>query len=131
MKKDKVPQDDGNVFEGKIKPLKYAVDDAGNYTRVSSAGWEPEQIVLSQAWEDIHEKAELIREKVLEGKLSPLAYHMECKMLNPEMLGGYVGYSAFRVRLHLKPWFFRRLTHHQIEKYARALQITAADLTSV
>ena len=32
MEADKVPQDDKNVLEGKLKVLKYAVDKEGKYT---------------------------------------------------------------------------------------------------
>ncbi len=131
MEKEKVPQDDANIFEGKSKMLKYAVDESGSYTRVSSVGWEPENIVLSQAWEDINEKAEEVRQKVKAGLLSPLAYHMEKKMLNVSMLGEYVGYSSFRVRLHMRPWFFKRLSIDQLNRYAQALQVTAEELRSV
>ncbi len=99
MEKDKVPQDDSNVLEGKLKVLKYAVDDKGNYTRVKSVGWEPENIVLSQAWDDINEKTEQIRQQVLAGKLSPIAWHKEKQMLDTKMLAGYVGYPVFMVRL--------------------------------
>ena len=131
MKKEHVPQDDANVLEGKTRVLKYAVDENGNYTKVHTVGWEPENIVLSQAWDDIHEKAESVRQQVLSGKLSPIAFHMEREMLDLNMLSQYVGYSAFRVRLHLKPWFFRRLSTGQLEKYARAFRISVEELKNI
>jgi hypothetical protein len=46
MKKKDVPQDDENLFEGKFKVVKYALDDDGNYGTVGSSGWEPENTVL-------------------------------------------------------------------------------------
>ncbi len=63
MEKDKVPQDDDNVLEGKLKVVKYAIDDDGSYTKVQTVGWEPENIVLYQAWEVINERVELVRKK--------------------------------------------------------------------
>ncbi len=124
MDKENVPQDDNNVLEGKLKVLKYATDKDGSYTKVNSVGWEPENIVLSQAWEDINEKVAEIREKVINGELSPIAYHKEKQMLDTGMLAGYVGYPAFLVKLHLKPWFFKRLSEKQLDKYANAFRIT-------
>ena len=81
MEENKVPQDDDNVLEGKLKVLKYATDKDGNYTKVKTVGWEPENIVLSQAWEEINERVDAVRNKVLQGELSPIAYHMEKQML--------------------------------------------------
>lgn len=128
MEKDKVPQDDANILEGKLKVVKYAVDDDGSYTKVKTVGWEPENIVLHQAWEEINEKVEIIRKKVLDGKLSPIAYHMEKQMLETSMVAGYTGFATFMVKLHLKPWFFKRLSEHQLDKYAAAFRITREEL---
>lgn len=128
MEKDKVPQDDANILEGKLKVVKYAVDDDGSYTKVKTVGWEPENIVLHQAWEEINEKVELVRSKVKEGKLSPIAYHMEKQMLELSMLAGYTGFASFMVKLHMKPWFFKRLNSKQLDKYAAAFRISRDEL---
>lgn len=131
MEKDKVPQDDANILEGKLKVVKYAVDNDGNYTKVKTVGWEPENIVLNQAWDEINEKVSEVQQKVREGKLSPIAYHMTKKMLDVSMVAGYTGYSSFRVKLHLKPWFFKRLSTAQLQRYAKAFQIQLDQLLSV
>ena len=128
MEKDKVPQDDKNVLEGKLKVLKYATDKDGSYTRVKTVGWEPENIVLSQAWEEINEKTDEIRQKVRDGLLSPIAYHAQKQMLEPGMLAGYVKIPAFLVKLHMRPWFFKRLSEKQLDKYASAFRITREEL---
>ncbi len=131
MEEDKVPQDDANVLDGKLKVLKYAVDKDGNYTKVKTVGWEPENIVLSQAWEDINEHVSEVRQKVLNGKLSPIAYHMAKQMLDVAMLAGYVGYSTFRVKWHLRPGVFKRLSGKQLDKYAQAFRISREQLLQV
>jgi hypothetical protein len=131
LEKDRVPQDDANMLEGKLKVLKYAVDKEGRYTHVKSVGWEPENIVLSQAWEAINEKVEEVRQKVLANKVSPIAYHMEKQMLDMSMLSGYTGFSAWRIRLHIRPWFFNRLSDKNIQKYAQAFRITTEELKRV
>jgi hypothetical protein len=128
MEKDNVPQDDSNILEGKLKVLKYATDKDGSYTKVHTVGWEPENIVLSQAWEEINERVEAIRKKVDNGELSPIAYFKEKQMLETGMLSGYTGIPSFMIRLHMKPWFFKRLSAKQLEKYAKAFQITTGEL---
>ncbi len=131
MEKDNVPQDDNNVLEGKLKVLKYATEKDGTYTKVKTVGWEPENIVLSQAWDEINERVSEVRSKVQLGKLSPIAFHKEKQMLETKMLAGYTGYPAFVVWLHLKPWFFKRLSEKQLDKYARAFRITREELLSI
>jgi hypothetical protein len=131
MKKDEVPQDDANILEGKLKVVKYAVDSDGSYTKVKSVGWEPENIVLGQAWEDINEHVEEVKAKVKSGQLSPIAYHMAKQMLDPSMVAGYTGFPVFLVKLHLRPWFFRRLSEKRLEKYASAFRISREALTKL
>lgn len=131
MEADKVPQDDTNILEGKLKVLKYAVDKDGNYTSVKSVGWEPENIVLSQAWDDINAKVEEVRKKVIAGELSPIAYYMEKQMLELDMVAGYVGYPKFRVKWHLKPKIFKKLNEKQLDKYAYAFRITREQLLNI
>jgi len=128
MDKENVPQDDDNVLEGKLKVLKYATDKDGSYTSVNSLGWEPENIVLSQAWEAINEKVAEVRQQVIDGQLSPIAFHKEKQMLDNGMLAGYVGFPVLMVKLHQKPWFFKRLSDKQLDKYAKAFRITREEL---
>jgi hypothetical protein len=131
MKEDQVPQDNANMLGGKVRVLKYALDKEGNYTKVPTVGWEPENIVLSQAWEAVNENTESIRKKVLAGELSPLAYHMEKQMLNVKMLADYTGYFSFRVKCHLKPKNFKKLSPEQLKKYAEVFQITVEQFTTI
>jgi hypothetical protein len=128
MKKNEVPQDDANILEGKLKVVKYAVDDDGSYTKVKTVGWEPENIVLGQAWEDINEQVEEVRAKVKAGKLSPIAFHMAKQMLEPAMVAGYAGIPVLLVKLHMRPWFFKRLSPKKLDQYAAAFRITSEAL---
>jgi hypothetical protein len=128
MEKDQVPQDNENILEGKLRMLKYAVDTDGNYTKVPTVGWEPENVVLNQAWEDIHEKVALVKQKVMNGELSPIAYQMEKRMMDVGMLAGYTGFWKMTVRRHMKPKHYKNLTQQQLEKYAIAFQISVSEI---
>ena len=129
MEIKQVPQDNANMLEGKLRVLKYAVDENGAYIKVPTVGWEPENIVLSQAWEEINERVSETKKRVLAGELSPIAYYMEKQMLEIGMLAQYVGYWQFRVRRHLKAENFKKLSQEQLEKYANAFQIDVKQLT--
>jgi hypothetical protein len=128
MTDSEVPQDDENMLQGKFKKLMYATDGSQHYTEVQSAGWEAENVVLRQAWEDIADKVAAAQQQVISGTASPLLYHMERHLMDTSILSGYVGYPAFIVRLHLYPFFFKRLSQATLDKYAFAFRISVADM---
>ena len=132
MKIKDVPQDDaGFLKEGKVRDVCYAVDEEGNYTQVLSVGWNPKNEAIRMAWEQINEKAAKIREKVLNGKLSPLAFHMERCMMNVSLLSQYTGISKLKVRKHLKPSGFQKLSPEELALYAEAFNLTPEQLKMV
>lgn len=128
MKKNEVPQDDENLFEGKFKVVKYAIDDDGNYGTVGSSGWEPENVVLNQAWEEINKKVEETKKKIEAGELSPLAYHMEKNIMDVGMLSQYMDISKRNVNKHLEPSGFLSLDEKTLKRYAEVFDITVEEL---
>lgn len=131
MKKNEVPQDDANMLEGKFEVVKYALDENGKYVKVNSVGWEPENVVLSQAWDEIDEKVKEAAEEVKSGKKSPLYFHMEKNLMDIGLLSDYMGIAKWRVKRHMKPKVFEGLNASTHEKYARIFNISVADLFKV
>jgi len=128
MKKNDVPQDDANMLEGKFREPCYVVDENGNYTTVGSVGWEPKNIVMQQAWDNIHKRVARVKELVDQGRLSPIAYHMEKNQMDVRLLASYVGLNRWKVKRHLKPSGFRKLDPEILKKYADALNVTIEEL---
>jgi hypothetical protein len=131
MRKEEVPQDDENMLQGKFKKLMYATDGSEHYTEIGSVGWEAENVVLQQAWDEIGEKVEAARQRVLSGQSSILLYHMEKNQMDPSMLSDYVDVLPFMVRLHLKPFFFKKLSTKTLEKYAYAFRMPLEEMTDI
>jgi len=128
MKKAEVPQDNEGLLEGKLREVCYAVDESGNYTTVLSTGWTPKNAALKQAWEVVNEKIEEVKSKVLEGKLSPVAYFMEKNIMDMKLLSEYTGISKWRIKMHLKPKKFSRLDDKILAQYASAFETTVSSL---
>lgn len=122
MKDKEVPQDDEGLLEGKLREVCYAVDESGNYTTVLSTGWTPKNAALKQAWEVVNEKVEQVKQEVIAGKLSPLAYFMEKNIMNLKLVSEYTGISKWRIRRHMKPKVFARLDNETLAKYAAAFE---------
>ncbi len=128
MKQDKVPQDKENLNEGKLAKLYYATDENGHYVKVNSVGWEPETVAMQQAWEIVDNDVEEARKKVIQGKASPILYFMKKNIMTVPMVASYVGTIGLRVRLHMVPYFFARLSRKTMEKYAFTFRITVDEL---
>jgi hypothetical protein len=131
MKQHEVPQDGDNLHEGTFKQLFYAVNDAGEYTPVSSVGWEPENVAMSQAWEEVHARIENARTRALAGEISPIAYYMEKNLMDLPLLASYVGKFQWQVKRHLKPRVFKKLGATMLQRYAAAFKITVQELQHI
>lgn len=129
LEKD-VPQDAGIFQEGQ-KEVCYAVDEEGRYRLVPSAGWEPKIIVNDQAWDLLTEQLDQVRQKVLNGELSPLAFHMAKNQMDVTLLSQYSGIFRWRVRRHLKPAIFTKLKKPVLELYATLFKTTFEKLTDL
>lgn len=130
MKKDHVPQNKNNLHKGTYKTVVYAVDDNGEYVKVKTSGWEPEDIAHEQAWEQINKRIEDTKKQVLQGELSPLAYYMEKSIMTPKRLAAMAELPVRKVKRHLKPKGFRNLKEKYLTIYAQVFDITVEDLTN-
>jgi len=131
MQQDEVPQDKKNLNEGKLAKLYYATDAKGHYTKVNSIGWEPETVAMEQAWDVVHAEVETARQKVITGKASPVLYYLKKNIMNVPMVAGYVGTFSFIVRLHMRPYFFNKLSRKTLEKYAYTFRISVEELLDI
>jgi hypothetical protein len=131
MKAKEVPQDDANMLQGKFKEPVYSLDENGNYTTVPSVGWDPKNAVMQQAWDNINEKVEEVRQKVLAGELSPIAYYMEKKIMDVSLLAKYAGLWKWTVKKHLKQKNFVKLKEDLLKKYADIFDLSVDELKDV
>ena len=129
MRKKEVPQDQGILDD--YRELVYALDDEGRYVRVPSMGWSVKTEANRLAWDQINLRVEETRRLILEGRLSPLAYHMERNHMNPTLLGKYAGISRWRVKRHLKPRVFSRLGQETLKRYASVFNISTETLKTM
>ena len=130
MKSKDVPQDDANMMQGKFREPVYSLDKDGNYTTVKSVGWNPKNEVMQEAWDVANEKIEDVKQKVIVGKLSPIAYYIEKNLMDVSLLANYMGLWRWTVKKHLKPKNFKKLSDEVLEKYAEVFDITKEELTA-
>ncbi len=123
MKLQDVPKDDANVLEGKTSFIQYAVDTNGDYVQEKSPGFEPQNIALEQAWDDVNENTLKALKEVEDGNKSPLYYFMHREIMELKILSEYMNMSRWKVKRHMKPSNFKRLEKNTLEQYANVLRI--------
>jgi hypothetical protein len=74
---------------------------------------------------------EAIRQQVLDGKLSPLAFHIQTNLFSVKLLSSYSGIPKRRIKKHLKPDNFNQLDEETLNKYAAVFEITVEELKEI
>ena len=130
MKKEDVPQDVSAL--GKItKEVCYATDSEGKYVTELSKGWDVKITALDKAWEDIDQRIEAARQKVLKGEASPLLYFIEKGIMDISLLADYTGFWQWQIKRHLKPNVFNKLSDKKLQRYAEVFNVSVDDLKNM
>lgn len=122
MKVEDVPQDE-------VCPLRralYAVDRDGHYTMAESSGWQVEKVATRVALEDFEHDAAAAYQRCLNGEAATLEYHMYARRMDVATLADASGTAKWRVRRHLHPDVFARLSQRRLARYAQALHMPVA-----
>lgn len=130
MKRSEVPQDGRPEYGGERRAV-YAVDEGGRYATVPSAGWSADGIVNQQAVEEYARLAQDALQRARAGQASPLEFHMYDRRMEVESLAPTAGVWRWRVRRHLRPEIFRKLSPALLARYADALGIPVERLTTL
>jgi hypothetical protein len=113
---------------GQSRELLYYYNEDGTFEKKVGFHGEPDRVVLEQAWDLFNERMEEARQKVLAGKASPIVFYMEKILADPMNLGLMAGIPLWKVKLHCRPRFFKRLSDKTLAKYAEAFNITSEQL---
>lgn len=130
MLENEVPQEGNSTLSGHRKAV-YARGTDGKMRIVQSAGWEVEEIVTRQAVDDLIRLAEDAKQRVLSGQTSSLEFHMHSKRMDVLLLAQVTGLWQWRVRRHLRPKVFARLSPALLARYAEALGMSVDALKKV
>jgi len=93
--------------------------------------WDDNMDACEMVVENRLKELEPIRNQVIAGELSPLAYHIESKFFNLSLLSSYTSISKRHIKKHLKPDYFNRLDEETLNKYAFAMGISIEELKNV
>lgn len=125
-----MPQDNVSTL-GRHKKAIYATSETGAYAIVASSGWQVEAEATTQALAELQRLSDQAYEDVLDGKLSPLAFHMYNKRMDLSTLAQASGISKWRLKRHLKPVVFASLSQKLLERYADTLGLSVEELCAL
>jgi hypothetical protein len=109
----------------------YKMDENGNFTHGLLANWGNKEIVNNASWEIVKERIKEAKDKVIAGELSPIAYYMQKSITDIKTLSQYVGIPKWRIKRHLKPSKFNKLSDKVLQKYADFFAISVAQLKDI
>ncbi|MEF1289758.1 hypothetical protein [Vibrio sp. M260118] len=130
MEAKKVPQDQSSTYANNVKAM-YATSETGEYSVVTSSGWEAEELVTKQALNEFERQAHAAYELVKKGQKSPLYYHMFAQRMDLMVLAQSVGWFQWRVKRHMTPKVFAKLSENKLHKYSEALGISIEQLSTL
>jgi len=119
MKVKEVPQDGMCVIETTM--VRYAVNDEGKFEAVPSNGWEPGFWAMTNFQEEMRDLTERARERVKNNQSSPLEYFMYNAVLDPDALAQYMEIPKRKVKKHLTPEGFEKLSDDMLRRYAHVM----------
>ncbi len=127
MKIKDLPQDP-SVLDKFTKDVVYGEDEKGNYTTGLSRGWQVKAEALNIAWEDIEQRINDAKQKVVNGEASPVLFFMELRLMDFPTITAYTGFWQWQVKRHIKPQVFKNLSDKKLKKYADAFAVSVDDL---
>lgn len=131
MKEEDVPQDKESFKDrDKLKKVMYATNKSGNYTTVSSHGWEVEHQATLQAWEEVENELKEISDQIIAGNISPIAYYTKKNLMDIGLVAQHMSLWKWQVKRHLKPAIFAKLKQEVLEKYATVFNCKVDDLVN-
>ncbi len=122
-----VPQE-GNRTMGGHRRAMYARDKDGRIVIVPSRGGEVDETVTLQALDYIREMTEAAQGRVAAGVSSPLEYWMYAQRLDLPQLSQVTGFWQWRIRRHLQPQRFAKLSNDILQRYADVMGISVEQL---
>ena len=127
MKKEELPQDKSHL-KNFTREVCYVKNSEGKYVTDLSTGWEVKSAALNNQWDEIERRIKKAKEKIINGKASPILYFFELKLMDLTVLSGYTGFSKWRIKRHMRPNVFKNLNDKTLQVYAEIFEISLNDL---
>jgi hypothetical protein len=120
--------DDKELIYKYNRELFYHFDKEKGFTQKVDYQNSDNQVIIKQSWDAAAQRLEEVRQQMMIGKLSPVAYYMEKILMEVPMLAAYMEMPKWRVKRHMKSRVFKKLKPGTLAKYAGIFNITMEEL---
>jgi NDP-sugar pyrophosphorylase family protein len=120
--------DTGELIYTYNRELFYHFDKEKGFTQKVDYQNPNNQIIIKQSWDAAEQRLDEVKQQVIIGKSSPIAYYMEKILMEVPMLAAYMEIPKWRVRRHLKSKVFKKIKPEILEKYASVFGIPVDQL---
>jgi len=93
--------------------------------------WEEKLDMSKIAMAERLQKLEVVRQQVLGGELSPIAYYVQKRLFSIKLLSAYTGIPKRYIKKHLKPEHFAQLDEKTKIIYAETFKITIEEFNEI
>lgn len=114
----------------KQKMVLYAEKEDGTYGSVEGGSYLIENL-LDDFWFKKRHLEQTLRQKLIDGDISPIQYFMVLEDLTPSELASRTGLSTGKVRKHLQMKHFADIRTSELKRYAAVFNIPVANLFQV
>ena len=126
-----LPNPDEMVAKSDFEIFHYSIDKEGHWNRQMIANWGAKDIVNTQIWIIVQERINDAISKILNGTMSPIGYYMVKCIMDVKLCSEFTGISTFKIKKHLKPKHFKKLSQETLALYAKAFEVTVEELTGL
>ncbi|HNW75329.1 MAG TPA: hypothetical protein PKJ28_00435 [Bacteroidales bacterium] len=109
----------------------YSFNKETGFTQKVDYQYSANQQIIRQGWDAAEDRLDAVRQEIAAGILSPIAYHMERCLMELSILASYMKLSKWRIRRHLKPSGYHKLTPELRSKYAAVFGISVNELDNI
>jgi hypothetical protein len=125
--KDKITADNDLMYTYN-REVFYYFDKEKGYSQKVDYQNPHNQVIIKQSWDAADQRLNEVKQQVIIGKLSPVAYYMEKILMEVPMLAAYMETSKWRVKRHMKSKVFKKLKPETLAKYAEVFGVTVEEL---
>lgn len=123
-----IEQAEDGQFYNYNREMFYHFDKEKGFTRNVDYQISENQTIIKQSWDAAEQRLEEVRQRVIAGKRSPIAYYMEKALMEVPILSAYMEISKWRIKWHLTPTGFKKLKPDILGKYASVFGIPVEEL---
>ena len=67
----------------------------------------------------------------MNNEASPLLYFMELRLMDIGIVAAYTGFWKWKIKRHMKPSVFKKLSEKKLQKYAEVFNVTVEELKTM